>query len=145
MSKTLYLVRGLPGSGKSTLAQRLAPDATFEADQFFVVDGEFRFDLSKIKDAHESCFRRCREAMLSDRTEVVVSNTFARRHEMSKYQLLAEELGWRVSVIHMENHFGSTHGVPTEVLARMEDRWERMPRLAEHPQTLRWARRSGAL
>ena len=45
----LILIRGLPGSGKSTLALRLMSSngltcaQHFEADQYFMEDGEYNF------------------------------------------------------------------------------------------------------
>ena len=44
--KELFLLRGLPGSGKSTLAKSL-DGIHVEADQFFMVGGEYKFDASK--------------------------------------------------------------------------------------------------
>ena len=53
--KKLYIVRGLPGSGKSTFAEALVGSdfLVCEADKYFMVDGEYKFDGSKLKDAHE--------------------------------------------------------------------------------------------
>jgi energy-coupling factor transporter ATP-binding protein EcfA2 len=41
--KELLLLRGCSGSGKSTLAKSLG-GVHYEADMFFVEDGEYRFD-----------------------------------------------------------------------------------------------------
>jgi len=60
--KELILLRGLPGSGKSTLAKSL-DGIHIEADQFFMIDGEYRFDASKLKDAHNYCFTRTKSYM----------------------------------------------------------------------------------
>lgn len=53
--QTLTLIRGLPGAGKSTLASELVsrePNTKhFEADMFFVEDGMYRFDKSKLNGA----------------------------------------------------------------------------------------------
>ena len=54
MSKELILVRGIPGSGKSTFAKSLG-GTHFETDKFFMVDGEYKFDGTKIKEAHKWC------------------------------------------------------------------------------------------
>jgi adenylate kinase family enzyme len=51
MEKIIYLVRGIPGSGKSTFAKSLG-GTHFETDQFFMVDGKYNFDGSKLKEAH---------------------------------------------------------------------------------------------
>ena len=48
MKKILYLLRGVPGSGKSTVAQNIG-GTHFETDKYFMVDGEYKFDPTKLK------------------------------------------------------------------------------------------------
>ena len=57
MNKILILVRGIPGSGKSTFANLIWNSyAICEADKFFYdKDGNYNFDPSKLKQAHEWC------------------------------------------------------------------------------------------
>ena len=127
--QTLFLVRGLPGSGKSTLAAALCGYGPFyhaEADQYFVTDGEYRFDASRLTAAHMDCIRRVREAVAAGSyRRVVVSNTFTMLWEMEPYIRIAMQAGWRYSVIHMETAHGSIHGIPEETMAKMAARWER--------------------
>ena len=40
--------------GKSTLAKRVC-NQHIEADMFFMKDGEYKFDPTKLKQAHEWC------------------------------------------------------------------------------------------
>jgi len=62
--KELLLLRGLPGSGKSTLAKLLGGEH-IEADMYFMKDGEYHFDGSKLKIAHEWCRNQASYLILS--------------------------------------------------------------------------------
>ncbi len=131
--KVLTLVRGLPGSGKSTFARFIWNEhVVCEADQFFVgEDGVYRFDGSKIKEAHKWCQGRVEWMMRENADnpqyypEIVVSNTFTQEWEMEAYYELAEKYGYMVFSIIMENRHGgiNEHGVPDEKLGEMRNRF----------------------
>jgi predicted kinase len=123
--KELYLLRGLPGSGKSTLAKSLS-DSHIEADMFFIKDGEYKFDGSKIKDAHNWCQDVVEHWMDENKPKIVVSNTFTQEWEMDNYYKLAERFGYRVYSVIVENRHGGVnqHGVPEEKLEQMKGRFE---------------------
>jgi len=135
--KNLYIVRGLPGSGKSTLALTLANGADYlvcEADKYFInkETGEYCFDVSKIKDAHESC-RETVEIYMNDSTinnqfytTIVVSNTFTQEWEMEPYFELAKKYDYRVTTIICENRHGGVnkHGVPDDKIEIMKNRFQ---------------------
>jgi predicted kinase len=130
--KNLYLLRGLPGSGKSTLAREIG-DAFVEADMFFMSDGEYKFDGSKIKDAHAWCKSTVREWMeINDNTwgiefaNIAVSNTFTQEWEMEDYYKLAEEYGYKVFSMIVENRHGGVniHECPEEKIEQMRNRFE---------------------
>jgi len=74
MSK-LILIRGLSGSGKSTLAKQMKGVVHFEADMFFMKDGKYCYEPSRIKDAHAWCQSKTLRALRSGK-DTVVSNTF---------------------------------------------------------------------
>jgi predicted kinase len=122
----LILVRGMPGSGKSTLAAKIAAIEYYnhlETDQYWMVDGEYKFDMSRIKDAHQWCQDSVREK-LTKGYGVVVSNTFTTQKEMKPYFDMAKEFGIRPQVILCQGNYGNIHNVPTDVLARMAERFE---------------------
>jgi predicted kinase len=129
--KNLYLLRGLPGSGKSTLAKQLG-GSHFEADKYFIGEnGEYNFDGSKLKEAHQWCQDSVVNAMVLNHTTgehetIVISNTFTQEWEMKPYMDIAKEWGYRVFTIIVENRHGGVnqHGVPDEKLQQMKDRFE---------------------
>ena len=136
--KKLFLLRGLPGSGKSTLAESLvngAGSVHFEADMFFVKNGEYKFDASQLKNAHNWCRNEVEYAMQfgyrgnpvnSPLGNIVVSNTFTQEWEMEEYYKLAEKYGYRVYSLIVENRHGGVneHGVPVNKLEQMKNRFE---------------------
>jgi len=124
--KELYLLRGLPGSGKSTLAKSIS-DVHYEADMYFVnADGEYVFNPALLKDAHNWCQNMTRIAMEYNTPKVVVSNTFTQEWEMEAYYKLAEDYGYVVFSLVVENRHGgiNEHGVPEEKLEQMKNRFE---------------------
>jgi len=128
--KELFFLRGLPGSGKSTLAKSL-DGVHIEADQFFMVGDEYKFDASKLKEAHNYCFTRTKSYMYifsssDERKRIIVSNTFTKEWEMKPYFDLAERYGYRVYSLIVENRHGGVneHGVPADKLEQMKNRFE---------------------
>jgi predicted kinase len=127
--KELFLLRGLPGSGKSTLAKMLVGDKDYchkEADMYFIDEnGEYQFDVTKLRDAHAWCQEEV-EFLMKYEHNVVVSNTFTQEWEMLPYFDLAEKHGYRVHSLIVENRHGGVnqHGVPEDKLEIMKNRFE---------------------
>jgi predicted kinase len=122
--KELFLLRGLPGSGKSTLAKMICSQHV-EADMFFMQDGEYKFDATKLREAHTWCQGRT-ESWMEKRYNVVVSNTFTQEWEMEAYYALAKKYGYQVHSLVVENRHGgiNEHGVPADKLEQMKNRFE---------------------
>lgn len=130
MEKILTICRGIPGSGKSTFAKTLG-GIHVEADQYFMEDGVYKWDPTMIKNAHNYCQGQTQAWMKTDSdqidtSKIVVSNTFTQVWEMEPYFKLAEQYGYKVFTIIVENRHGGVnqHGVPDEVLTKMCDRFE---------------------
>jgi predicted kinase len=134
MVKALFLIRGCPGAGKSTFARFICNEyAICEADKYFVEeDGVYNFDPAKLKDAHAWCRREVETRMKDNQQnpqfypEIVVSNTFTQEWEMKEYYNLAEEYGYFVFSLIVENRHGGVneHGVPPEKLEQMKNRFQ---------------------
>ena len=123
--KELILLRGVPGSGKSTLAKSIE-GLHIEADMFFMKDGEYKFDATMLKHAHNWCHDVVENWMESSMERIIVSNTFTQQWEMDTYYELAKEYGYRVHTLIVENRHGGVneHGVPEETLWKMKNRFE---------------------
>jgi len=130
MEKILYLVRGLPSAGKSTFTKTLG-GIHIEADQYFVdSEGNYNFDGSKIKLAHEYCKAQTEAWMKTDGDQVnvdkiAISNTFTQEWELETYFELAKKYRYKVfSVIIETRHKNKNeHNVPEEKVEQMRNRF----------------------
>lgn len=129
MSKPiLYLIRGVSGAGKSTFAQRLweagVVERVFEADDWFYTDGEYKFEPSGLRAAHQACQESTRFCLQHGKS-VAVANTSTTEFEVLVYRHIAEECNAHlISVIVENRHDGvNIHGVPEEKLKQMKERF----------------------
>jgi predicted kinase len=129
----LILLRGLPGSGKTTLAKIILQLRSTEepevlsADDFFEdKEGDYNFDPTKLKEAHNYCQFRCSERMRQQKAKIVVANTFTQEWEMDEYFKMAERYNYRVHTVIVENRHGNenVHGVPEDKLQQMKNRFQ---------------------
>ena len=136
----LILVRGVSGAGKSTIADMLSVylHSCFSTDDMFMVDGEYKFDPSKLGEYHDATVKKVKDVMVDRQfeigsgedlltpTTIVVHNTFTQEWEMKPYFELAEEFNWRVHTIIVENRHGSKsiHDVPDDVVKAQKERFE---------------------
>lgn len=127
--KTLVIIRGVPGSGKSTLAKIIAGSCSiggathFESDQYFMQDGEYKFDPTKLGENHARCQDDVDKAMQMGIGTIVVSNTFTTKKEVAPYLDLAKIHDYKTQVITSQADFGNVHNVPEEVVKKMRARW----------------------
>ncbi len=123
------VLRGIPGSGKSTLAALLAAHHGFvhlEADQHFVKNGAYRFDASRVADAHAVVARDTLAALQAGR-HVVVANTHVRLWEMAAVVGAARLAGRSMCFVECQGAWPHVHGLAESVITSMRSRWERLP------------------
>lgn len=128
----LILLRGIPGSGKTTLGEVIlrTPNNQLKplsADDYFIDEhGNYNFDATKLKEAHNDCQQRCSHLMQNDVMKIVISNTFTQEWEMQPYYQMAERYNYRIHSVIVENrHEGiNEHNVPEEKLLQMKNRFE---------------------
>lgn len=118
MEKTLIILRGVSGAGKSTVAETIAGKAwpVFEADKYHYRDGVYDWKPENMAVAHNWCQEQVREAMVCRIAKIIVSNTSTTEKELKPYIALADEHGYQVISLVVENRHGndSIHNVPQE-------------------------------
>jgi predicted kinase len=128
----LILLRGLPGSGKSTIGDIILftgqnNQDVLSADNFFIDrDGNYIFDATRLKEAHNDCQQKCAERMKMQFSKIVIANTFTQEWEMEKYFEMADRYRYRVHSLIVENRHGgqNIHDVPEDKLEQMKNRFE---------------------
>lgn len=132
MSAPLVVIcRGIPGSGKSTYLKEHYPKACVcSADAFFIQDdGEYRFNSTKLSEAHGKCLRDFIYFAQKDWEDLVIAvdNTNTTATEIAPYYAIAQAYD---ATIHLVNFTcdpkvaaeRNVHGVPLEACKRMHNR-----------------------
>ncbi|WBU76764.1 hypothetical protein JAVIER_167 [Vibrio phage Javier] len=126
--KKLYLIRGVSGSGKTTLAKSMEQGMRYSravaADDYFMFEGKYIFDVNKLHAAHQWCQDQVDGLMICEMHHIIVHNTFTTEKEMKPYLNLAEKYGYEVTTLVVENRHESesVHDVPEETLTRQRQR-----------------------
>ena len=133
-AKRLIVMRGLPGSGKSTLARELSKGGViYGSDDFFMINGEYRYDFKALGHAHLWNQGRVRRAMMDGVTPVVVDNTNVIWSDIKPYVKLAADNGyevvyaepntpWKFDVDELSRR--NSHNVGREAMQRYLNKWQ---------------------
>jgi len=129
MTKTLWILRGLPSSGKTTLAKTLEdslPNAiAYAADDFHYDDeGNYNWKPENIHKAHNWCQNNIMVVMEAGVENIIVHNTNTSEKEIKPYLDMANIYGYSVTslIIEKRHDNSNNHNVPEEVVDKMEDR-----------------------
>ena len=129
MTQTVIIIRGASGCGKSSFAaflQSLKEDAVICcADDYFVgEDNVYRFQKEGLREAHFCCRNKFIEAVRSQAELIVIANTNSTEKEFRFYHEGAQEFGYQVFFLVLENRHGevNVHGCPPEAVAMQAKR-----------------------
>ena len=124
--KDLILLRGLPGSGKTTLGYGFGVVPLSADDYFHDEEGNYDFNARDLPKAHKWCRIRTEHQMEDGVEKIVVANTFTQEWEFKEYYELANQYGYRVHSLIVENRHGSKdiHNVPAEKIVAMRERFD---------------------
>ncbi|HAZ7467444.1 TPA: ATP-binding protein [Escherichia coli] len=125
--KQLIILRGVSGAGKSTVAEIISEGywPICEADQYhYTENGVYDWKPENVGKAHAWCQSIVRDAMASNIKKIIVSNTSTTEKELKPYLTLAEEFGYQVISLVVENRHGndSIHEVPQHIRDQQEKR-----------------------
>jgi len=123
--KKLYIVRGVPGCGKTTFAESICERVVSADDYHTDADGNYNWKFENQAAAHRYSQGKTRSIMELGQ-DVAVANTSTTVKEMKPYYKMAEEFGYTVFSIIVENRHGgeNVHNVPAETLEAMEKRFD---------------------
>ena len=103
VKKQLIIMVGLPGSGKSTFIKKLPNNPIVcSADNYFEKSGEYKFDASKLHDAHRECMNKANDNMLMKKSVIVIDNTNLTDKERAPYENMAEKYGYEILYVVFE-------------------------------------------
>ncbi|CAI6366033.1 unnamed protein product [Macrosiphum euphorbiae] len=142
--KVLVLMRGCPGSGKSYQATNILnscyknaniDDFIFSADKFFIKknNGQYRFDRTKLFEAHEWAFQKFQTAIRLEVTPVIIDNTNCEVWEMEKYTKVAVNNGYWIEIVEPNTEWAwdgielfkkNEHSVPYDSIVSSIHRYE---------------------
>lgn len=142
--KVMILMRGCPGSGKSYQATNIlnmcyknanVDEFIFSADKFFTNKhtGQYNYNPSKVKRAHEWAKDNIEKAVLNEVTPVIVDNTHCEAWEMEDVIKVGVNNGYWIEILEpvsewawegMELAKRNIHNIPLDIIMKFFRRYD---------------------
>ncbi|XP_058826150.1 uncharacterized protein LOC131686049 [Topomyia yanbarensis] len=147
--RVMVLMRGAPGSGKSHLSRALIDKTVgngdyrnhiFSADDYFLVNGVYRYQSDRIEDAHRFNQNNVQAKARDGWSPIVVDNTNIKLWEMYAYVQMAAEHGYYLEVMEPVTHWKNNakglsaktvHGVPEYKIKIILGNYEKLKDVTE--------------
>ncbi len=164
MQKTVIINRGIPASGKSSFAKEIVSKLSQKGlsaiscstDDYFMVDGVYRFDAERLREYHLKNQNRFKQALKEDFDVVICDNTNIEPWEARPYYDMAKEFEYNVilmdfgsrdiqSHIKAQSNEDYKHNIPEDTLINMQDRYYTYKELTDknsYPTTTRHPKRT---
>ncbi len=129
----VYIMRGPSGSGKSTVADKLKGEkgVIHSTDNYFVVDGKYQFDFTKLQEYHARNLNAFCESLEKGVEVVICDNTNIKREHYQPYVNASRRAGYLFAFVVMPKVSvevatkRSRHGVSSDIIRKayqeMED------------------------
>lgn len=125
--KTLILLRHVPGAGSSFVSKLLSENGKYPVlatDDYFMVNGEYKFDKTKLHYYHQLCLQDTEKEMIKEIEKIFVTNTFTTEKELKPYIDLSKKYDYNLISLIVENRHGNKniHNCPEEIIDKMNNR-----------------------
>lgn len=123
---TIWLLRSAQGGGKSFTADKLSrlPNSIICcADDHFTIDGKYKFDGSKLREAHQECQKKFIDSLENGLENIIVANCNAKERDFVFYIETAKQYGATLISLVVENRHGNknVHGCDDQIVDRVRN------------------------
>lgn len=124
----MFILRGVSGSGKSIEAKKIAekyPSIICSTDDWFVKDGVYFFDKTKLAKNHKKNQDLVRAVCSATTHNVIVDNTNINKSWYKVYETIAKEYGYSTVIVYPDNDLWNSFkpGMSDEELKKLAEKF----------------------
>lgn len=106
-TKVFFIVRAISGSGKSTISLLISRGygsgcKIFSTDNYFIVNGKYSFDATKLHEYHNKTLSDVDNAMKDNVECIILDNTNLKAKDVKPYIEFAKTYGYSITVIEVD-------------------------------------------